>query len=116
MNSNDWNQISKRPQMTVDEFEQHSRFLKWPLVTTYSKNLTLEFIRNNLGYFNKSWDEISRYQTLSESVMEEFSDLINWPLVSRYQKMSEDFINKHKFLVHWDNIEKYQNVSKDFLE
>lgn len=112
----DWNSFSKNPNLTEADLELCYPFLKWNLVTIYNRNFTLDFIRNHLTAFHKSWDEISRYVTLDEYFMREFSNLLNWKIVSRYQVMSSDFIIKNRSRVDWNNVEKYQNVPADFVE
>jgi len=38
------------------------------------------------------WDEISKYQNLSEVFIAAYKDKVNWQLASRYQDVSDSFI------------------------
>jgi hypothetical protein len=72
----------------------------------------------NDDYINateKEWDEISRYQKISEEFIKKHKDKLNWYNISMYQKLSESFITEFKDLVHWTNISIYQNLSESFI-
>lgn len=111
----DWKSLSGDPRLTENFMHCFSHKLDWKTICK-NKKLSLEFIRDHLHPLRNCWDEISRYQTLTEPAMEEFETLINWELVSKYQKMSEDFIQTYYYKVDWHDIELYQNVSKEFIE
>ena len=61
------------------------------------------------------WENISRYQKLSESFIREFQDKVDWYWISIRQKLSEDFIREFQGKVDWDWISEYQRLSEDFI-
>ena len=68
------------------------------------------------GLINKNqWENISRYQKLSESFIREFQDKVDWYWISIRQKLSEDFIREFQGKVDWDWISEYQRLSEDFI-
>jgi hypothetical protein len=67
------------------------------------------------SFTEKNWDFISEHQTLSESFIEKYKDLVDWFYISIYQKLSEPFIEKYKDKVYWggvfQDIKSYQRIS-----
>lgn len=61
---------------------------------------------------NFDWDDISKYQKLSEDFIREFHNKVNWNMISKYQKLSEDFIKEFENKVDWDNISMFQKLSE----
>jgi len=62
------------------------------------------------------WEEISKYQKLSEAFIEKYADKVDWTLISKYQKLSEPFIEKYADKVDWGEISEYQELSEPFIE
>src|SRR5574344_2919093 len=48
------------------------------------------------GCDNVKWNNISKYQKLSEEFIEKHKDKLNWDKISEYQKLREPFIEKYK--------------------
>ena len=63
-----------------------------------------------------NWNNIPRYQNLSEKFIEKFEDKVNWYCISIYQTLSEKFIEKFEDKVNWYRISKYQTLSEKFIE
>lgn len=42
------------------------------------------------------WKAVSRYQALSEDLIDQFADRVDWRGISAYQRLSEDFIQAHR--------------------
>jgi len=61
------------------------------------------------------WDDISRYQKLSEDFIREFQDEVDWIYISKYQKLSENFIREFKNKVNWGCISIHQKLSEGFI-
>ena len=55
-------------------------------------------------HFRLKWNEISKYQKLSEPFIKEFSDKVHWANISKYQKLSENFIKEFHDKVFWRNM------------
>ena len=71
------------------------------------ENITNEVSSNNIPLFKiildinylVNWDNISRYQIISEDFIREFANKVNWYEISKYQisynqTLSEDFIRE----------------------
>ena len=54
------------------------------------------------------WNNIVQCQTLSESFIHQYQDLVDWKLISQCQILSESFISDHQDLVNWPTISEYQ--------
>lgn len=94
---------------------------------------------------NFDWEEISKYQYLTEDFIEKYQDKVNWKSISYYQYyLSEEFLEKHiekidfggiigddgrffyfnfieKHLdrltkANWKNLVRYQILSESFME
>ena len=60
---------------------------------------------NNFEWCDKfkkyiDWDEISRYQKLSEDFIREFEDYVDWYEIRHNQNLSEDFIKEFKYILN----------------
>ena len=62
------------------------------------------------------WYRISKYQKLSESFIEKYSDKVDWIYISKYQKLNESFIEKHSDKVIWYCISRDQKLTESFIE
>jgi hypothetical protein len=80
------------------------------LIKELDLNCTVEEFKNIV-----SWDDISKFQKLSEEFIREFKDKVNWKCISQYQKLSEGFIREFQDKVSWSNISAYQNLSENFI-
>jgi hypothetical protein len=80
------------------------------LIKELDLNCTVEEFKNIV-----SWDDISKFQKLSENFIREFQDKVDWVWISEYQKLSEDFIREFKNKVYWGNISIYQKLSEGFI-
>ena len=90
-----------------------SDYLNWDDISKYQR-LTEPFIEKYKDKVN--WWVISKYQKLSESFVEKYKDELNWDHISRYQKLSEQFMEKYKRYVIWDCVSRYQNLSPEFVQ
>lgn len=61
------------------------------------------------------WDEISESNVLSESLIEDFRDVLDWETISITQKLSESFIERNIKLLYIDLIFKHQTLSENFI-
>ena len=85
----------------------------WYRISKFQK-LSEELIEK---LFDKvDWYYISKYQTLSESFIEKYCDKVNWCYISINQTLSEEFIDKYIDKVYWCFISKYQTLSEEFIE
>ena len=48
------------------------------------------------------WDEISKYQVLSELFISAYKDKVKWHLASQYQDLSYSFIHNFDFIAPMD--------------
>jgi len=62
------------------------------------------------------WEDISKYQKLSESFIREFQDKVSWEDISKYQKLSESFIREFKNRIKWRCISYSQKLSESFIK
>ncbi len=75
-----------------------------------------KFFDENMNNFKVDWGYISRFQKLSEELIEKYADKVIWYRISEYQKLSEEFIEKYIDKVDWDCISKFQTLSEEFIE
>jgi hypothetical protein len=76
-----------------------------------------EELENNVKFFDGfHWPLISKYQTLSESFIEKYSDRVSWHYISIYQRLSEEFIIKHSNKFDWRWISHYQKLYEEFIK
>jgi hypothetical protein len=94
---------------TVEEFKN---IVSWDDISRYQK-LSEEFIREFQDRVYWGW--ISEYQKLSEGFIREFKNKVSWRWISKYQKLSENFIREFKYKVDWSNISASQKLSKNFI-
>jgi hypothetical protein len=69
---------------------------------------------NYIDLYKLDWDFISRYQTLSFTLIKKYKDYLNWTLISRFQTLntSEVFLNEEvKDYIQYYNIAACQDLS-----
>lgn len=54
------------------------------------------------------WNDVSQYQQLSESFIEEFENRVHWNLICQYQKLSEAFMRNNVNNIIWAVVSEYQ--------
>lgn len=59
---------------------------------------------------------ISRYQILSEVLIEKYIHLLDLKSISYYQKLSNKFINKHANKLYWEDITSSQTLSENDID
>jgi len=84
----------------------------WENISRY-QHLTEDFIRKFKDYMD--WTNISKFQKLSESFIREFEDKVNWNWISFKQTLSESFIREFKDKVNWYYISSSQKLSESFI-
>jgi hypothetical protein len=84
----------------------------WNNISKY-QILSEDFIRKFKNKVN--WEYISQYQKFSKDFIREFQDKVNWSMISTYQKFSEDFIREFQDKVNWRRVSKCQKFSEDFI-
>jgi len=66
-------------------------------------------------YSDKLWaSSLSIHQELSEQFIEKFKDGLRWDFISEFQKLSKEFIKKFKGYVHYERLARNKNLSKEF--
>jgi len=58
---------------------------------------------------------LSKYQRMSEKLIEKYDVKLNWDIISRYQTLSEDFVEKHIKKVKLNYLLENNNYSYEFL-
>ncbi len=76
---------------------------------------TIDTIVENYLFSSCCTDEISKYQTLSESFMKKHLNKLNWNHISRYQKLSLSFIEANPKLIRWDELSYNKNLTADVV-
>src|SRR5574344_1805717 len=66
-----------------------------------------KFFDENVDNFEVDWYYISRFQKLSEELIEKYADKVYWYFISKCQKLSESFIEKYSDKVNWGCISIY---------
>jgi hypothetical protein len=64
------------------------------------------------------WNEVSRFQPLSEDFIEKHKGIVNWIYIMCKQKISEEFAlkNSHYDRWFWHHISENQHIGSDFYE
>jgi hypothetical protein len=105
----------REKQFPIDFLEQYShtfdRF-QWQQVSKY-QNLSENFIEKHKHKLY--WEIVSKYQHLSQEFIEKYRDVVFWSSISVHKKLSQEFIEKHHDLVDWYRVSQYQNLSWDFI-
>lgn len=63
----------------------------------------IEYITTTYDNINSKdfWDNISRYQELSEEMIDNYKEYLNWDYISKWQNMSLSFIREHdKYIIN----------------
>lgn len=69
----------------------------------------LRFLIKGARFTSKlEFNNISKYQTLSEDFIREFKDKVNWEFIVRYQRLSNSFILEFKDRMLMSHIRSYQ--------
>lgn len=139
INSIDWDNISKKDNLSYNFIIKYKKYINWysiinnrhynekifarcidciplyKLIT--SRKLSEEFIEKYIVTTDKYWEEISRFQNLSESFMDKYKDKLNWDMMMISQAMSEEFIISHIDYINWKSLSIYKRdyLSADFL-
>jgi hypothetical protein len=78
--------------------------------------LSERFLRN-YGSMIYCWDDILKYQCLSEEFIDEYINRFEFRKIFVYQKVSEKFIEKYKSRIEdWSQIIESQKLSEKFIE
>ena len=94
-----------------------SEFQELAIVHNIDKYLVpKEFIEKWNFVDEDYWEDICKYQILSEDFIEKNKNFIDWNLISKFQTLSESFIEKYKHSLKWDYIVQMQTLSEPFIE
>ena len=121
------------------------RYYNTPFILLFNEIVDWRWIAKNVKVDEeillKFWDKfpkqyISRYQTITPKIVNEYADDINWEIVSKKNVRKVLYVARH-FLnweyvcrkkipdyvlceytqfIHWDNVSKYQELSEWFIE
>ena len=78
-------------------------------------DLTEDQIRKQIEDGSVDWHRISKYQSLSETLMREYADKLDWYWISIHQKLSESFLREFADKLDWRYIVKHQSLSDSFI-
>jgi len=107
-----WKEFSKKP-LTEHQINCYQDYVKWDIISRY-QSLSESFIEQHKNRVH--WPSICIFQKLSEQFIEKYKDLVDWEMVSEYQTLSEPFIEKHRYLVYWPRVCFCQSISTSFIE
>jgi hypothetical protein len=96
--------ISKRNQIKENKYKLFE--MDWVYVS-YHNTLTDSFIRKYHELLD--WYILVEFKLLSEDILTEFAYKLNWNQVSKEQMLSENFIRRYKNKLNWDFISFTQN-------
>ena len=121
-----WNMISLKtlsPEF-IDEFYD---LLEWELLPKY-QNLTEDLIikyetiisntkiegSNEKG---KLWDDICKYQVLTDKIMRKFKNKLSLAniLIYQYQNVTDNFINDNLSQINWAALFSYKNINEEII-
>jgi hypothetical protein len=90
--------------------KKHSLDLR---VNNYSEKELIE----NIKSFNEfDWFSVSRFQNLSEKIIEDYSDELWWDCISEYQCLSEEFIRKNINKIDIRSLMANRYISKEIKQ
>lgn len=109
-----WKEYHYSENLTNDFMIEFKDYVDWKYILFHLRisEEIIKIIPENI--LADSWYNISRFQTLSEEFMREYSDKINWTEISARQRLSEEFIREFEDRFYWDDIFRHQNISVGF--
>lgn len=103
-------------ELTQEFIETHcSKFNNedWMVASETLYPLDEEFLKKYKAKLD--WQPISRFQELSEELMEECIDFVDFVEISTYQDLSEGFMEKYADRLSWWALAMKQEMSKEFI-
>lgn len=92
--------------------------LRISCILTHQK-LSEDFIERHMDEIKEygCFGQLFTHQALSESFIEKYAgnNPLNWENISRYQKISDEFIDRHADDVDWTYISEYQTLSEETM-
>lgn len=92
--------------------------LRISCILTHQK-LSEDFIERHMDEIKEygCFGQLFTHQTLSESFIEKYAgnNPLTWENISRYQKLSDEFIDRHADDVDWTCISEYQTLSEETM-
>lgn len=114
-----WINVFTYQKLSEDFINNYQHKVRFELILK-NQNLSNDFLRkifNDVKKYNFTWREyenIIKYQKLSENFIKEYNQVLNWSCISAYQELSESFISEFRHKVVWGWIFSRQNISEDF--